>query len=130
MLADGSEVWDIIKEDPTRGIRVANIKYLLNDISAEMITWFFGGDWFRSPRPDTGVPADEEKDKILEELGEKLDAKFEEEYPDYDHSADVQRRDAPRALWRRRPLHQHARGDLRADSGALAAFINRGALGA
>ncbi len=83
MLADGSDVWDIIKKDPTRGIRIANIKYLRNDISAEMITWFFGGQWFRSPRPDAGVPADEEKDKILEEIGEKLEAKFEEEYPDY-----------------------------------------------
>ena len=83
MLADGSDVWDIIKQDPTRGIRVASIKYLRNDISAEMITWFFGRGWFRSPRPDAGVPADEEKDKILEELGEKLNTKFEEEYPDY-----------------------------------------------
>ena len=83
MLADGSDVWDIIKEDPTRGIRVAEIKYLRNDISAEMITYYFGGDLFRTPRPDAGVPADEEKDKILEEIGEKLNAKFEEEYPDY-----------------------------------------------
>ncbi len=83
MLADGSDVWDIIKENPTRGIRIANIKYVRNEISAEMITWFFGGQWFRSPRPDAGVPADEEKDKILEEIGEKLEANFEEEYPDY-----------------------------------------------
>ena len=42
MLADGSDIWEIIKKDPGRGIRAAEIKYLRNDISAEMTTWFFG----------------------------------------------------------------------------------------
>jgi len=83
MLADGSDVWEIVKREPTRGIRLANIKYLRNDISAEMTTWFFGDEWFDLPRPDAGVPADEEADKVLEEIGEQLTAKFEEEYPDY-----------------------------------------------
>ena len=84
MLADGSDVWDIIKEDPTRGIRVAEIKYLRDDISAEMITYYFGGDMFRTPGQRSGVEPDEEKDKLLEEIGEKLSANFAKEYPDYD----------------------------------------------
>ncbi len=87
MLADGSDIWEIIKKDPGRGIRAAEIKYLRNDISAEMTTWFFGSEWFGSGRPDAGVPADEEKDEILEAIGEKVNAKFEEEYPDYVPSA-------------------------------------------
>jgi hypothetical protein len=67
MLANGEEIWEIVKKDPTRGIRVAEIKYLRNEISAEMITWFFGDQWFgTSGRPDAGVPPDEAKDKVLE----------------------------------------------------------------
>lgn len=83
MLASDREIWDIVKDDPTRGIRMANIRWLRNDISAEMITYYFFGEGFQTPRPRTEIPPDEEKQKILEEIGEVLNARFEEDYPDY-----------------------------------------------
>lgn len=38
MLASPTEVWEIALRDPTRGVRMLNIHYLRDDISAEMIT--------------------------------------------------------------------------------------------
>ncbi len=85
MLADGGDIWDIVKRDPTRGIRVAEIKYLRNEISAEMTTHYFGREIFGGPsRPGAGIPEDEAKDATLSEIGDKLSDKFSEEYPDYD----------------------------------------------
>jgi hypothetical protein len=85
MLADGDDVAGLILDDPTRGVRIAEIKYLRNEISAEIITWYFGDQWFGGPsRPAVDVPADEEKDAIAEELGPILTERFEQDYPDYD----------------------------------------------
>jgi hypothetical protein len=85
MLADGGDIRDVVRDDFTRGVRVAQIKYLRNEISAEMATWYFGSLMFDARgRPDAGFPADEEKDKVLREVGEKLSEAFQAEYPDYD----------------------------------------------
>lgn len=83
MLATDQEIWEIVKQDPTRGARLANIHYLRNDISAEMVTWFFGGQMFGAGRPTSDLPEDEAALAKLEELGPILNAAFEEDYPDY-----------------------------------------------
>lgn len=83
MLATGDEIWELAKEDPTLGARVANIHYLRNDISAEMITFYFGRQIFGGGRPRSDLPEDEEAQATLEELGPILTKAFEEDYPDY-----------------------------------------------
>ena len=84
MLASDAEILDLIKEDPTRGTRVATIRYLRDDISAEMVTFFFGRQMFGASRPRSDIPVDEEAQKALEEIGPKLTEAFEKEYPDFD----------------------------------------------
>ena len=83
MLASDKEIWDITMEDPERGALLFNIRYLRNDISAEMATSFFSQP-LRGPRELSKLPQDEEMQALRDELGGKLNEKFEEEYPDYD----------------------------------------------
>ena len=82
MLTTPGELWQITLQDPTRGIRLFNIHYLRNDISAEMITWYYSGD-LRPPRPRSDLPEDEEAMQRLRDLGQQLSDNFDEEYPDY-----------------------------------------------
>ena len=82
MLATPNEMFDLVLEDPTRGLRILNIHYLRNDVSAEMTTWYFG-QGLRTPNPVSQMAEDEENEKLVDELGEKLNEKFEEEYPEY-----------------------------------------------
>ncbi len=82
MLASPSEMWEILLEDPTRGIRLFTIRYLRNDISAEMTTSFFGRP-LRPSRPRSTLPRDEEAEARLRELGEELGRRLDEDYPEY-----------------------------------------------
>lgn len=82
MLGTEKEIRDITFEDPTRGIRLYNIRYLRNGISAEMITDYFARA-FRVPRSRTTIASNEESDKKLRELGRQLNDAFEKDYPDY-----------------------------------------------
>jgi len=82
MLATDAELWEIAKEDPTRGALLFNIKYIRNDISAEMITSFYAEEIFP---PDRSI-LHEEPQELLDkrrELGNELNELFEKEYPDY-----------------------------------------------
>jgi hypothetical protein len=88
LLASPAELWQIFLEDPERGIRMFEIRYLRDGISAEMITTFFWAEPFQAPRAalDTDI---QEEDGVEEELNavlEKMGEKFAEEYPDYDGS--------------------------------------------
>jgi len=83
MLASPAEMWEIALRDPTRGVRMLNIHYLRDDISAEMITNEFGGA-FRPPIPTSDLPEDEALEERIDALGDQLGEKFDEEYPDYD----------------------------------------------
>ncbi len=85
MLGTEKEFREILLQDPTRGVRLYNIKYLRDSISAEMITSFFGGI-FREPRTRTELERDEELQQKNRELGEQLSKAFERDYPDYDGS--------------------------------------------
>lgn len=85
MLGSEKEFREILMEDPTRGVRLYNIKYLRDSISAEMITSYFGGI-FREPRTRTTLERDKALGEELERLGELLNAAFEKEYPNYVNS--------------------------------------------
>lgn len=82
MLGTEKEFREILLEDPTRGVRLYNIKYLRDSISAEMITTYFGGV-FREPRKRTELERDQALQDKRNELGEQLTAAFEKDYPDY-----------------------------------------------
>jgi hypothetical protein len=84
MLASDKELWDITLDDPERGTLLFNIRYLRNNISAEVATFFFFGEPFQAPRERSKLDQDEEMRALRDELGEKLNAAFEEDYPDYD----------------------------------------------
>lgn len=82
LLASDQELKDIALDDPTRGIRLYNIRYLRDGISAEMVTNFFGRA-FSVPRQRTQLAKDEALEKRYREVGELLNKAFEEEYPNY-----------------------------------------------
>jgi len=83
MLASPREMWDIALDDPARGALMFNIRFLRDDVSAEMTTWHFGSS-LQPERPRSNLPEDEEAQKRLGELGEQLSAQFDVDYPDYE----------------------------------------------
>jgi len=83
MLATDKELFEIAKTDPTRGARLFTIRYLRNDISAEMITGFFGESLQTRPQ-ESEIPEDEAAEKRRNEILELLEGRLEEDYPDYD----------------------------------------------
>lgn len=87
LMTSPRELWDMVLDDPESGIRMAEIRYLRDGISAEMITTFFWATPFQAPR-DAGLDIQEEEgvEERLGEVLEKMGEKFEEEYPDYDGS--------------------------------------------
>lgn len=88
LLADPSELWEILLEEPDRGLRMLEIRYLRDGISAEMTTTFFWAQPFQAPRAALAGDMQEEDgvEKQLNEVLGKMGEKFEEEYPDYDGS--------------------------------------------
>ena len=87
ILANQDELWQVVREDPARGIRLLNIHYLRDDISAEMVTWYFGQP-LRGGRPRSGLPVDEEAAERRREVGETLSERFEQDYPDFPDDVD------------------------------------------
>ena len=83
MLASNSELWEVAKTDFERGALLFTIKYLRNDISAEIFTSFIGRQLFPGQRPPRQSEPEEIRKK-RRELRQKLMKKFEEEYPDYE----------------------------------------------
>lgn len=88
LMTSPRELWDIIVDDPESGIRMAEIRYLRDGISAEMITTFFWAEPFRAPRSAQAADIQEEEgvEERLNEVLDLMNEKFEEEYPDYDGS--------------------------------------------
>lgn len=82
MLATDKELLEIALDDPERGALLFNIKYLRNDISAEMVTSFFGRGMFPGKRAERFDEPDELHER-RRELGRELTELFEKEYPDY-----------------------------------------------
>ncbi len=82
MLASNSELFEIAKNDITRGARLFNIRYVRNNISAEMITSFYGRAIFPQQRAEE-FKDDEEIVAERRRLGKLLNEQFEKEYPDH-----------------------------------------------
>jgi hypothetical protein len=87
LLASPSELFQIFLEDPARGFRMMEIRYLRDGVSAEMITTFFWAEPFERPRESTALVEEEGVEERLDEVLEKLNEQFEKEYPDYDGAA-------------------------------------------
>jgi len=86
MLASPGELLDILLEDPERGLRMLEIRYLRDGISAEMITTFFWAEPFQAPFVGTNLVEEEGVEERLNEVLAGMDEAFEVEYPDYDGS--------------------------------------------
>ena len=82
LLGSEKELREILMDDPTRGVRLYNIRYLRDSISAEMATNFLGGG-LQVPRKRTEMERDQEMRDKNREIGQKLNEAFEKEYPDY-----------------------------------------------
>lgn len=82
LLASDRELLEIAKQNFTRGVRLFNIKYLRDNISAEIITTVFGQDMFPRQRGG-GFEDDEETIAERKRLGQLLSAQFDKEYPNY-----------------------------------------------
>ncbi len=83
ILASSEELLQIGLKDPATAVRMANIRYLRDGVSAEMITNFFSRP-FQAPRPRTELIEDEQQAARLDELGDVLNERFEQDYPDFD----------------------------------------------
>jgi hypothetical protein len=81
MLANDREIFEIAKQDITRGFLLFNIKYLRNNISSEIITSFYGRGIFPPNRREQFKDTDEVR-ATLREVGNKLNTYFDEDYPD------------------------------------------------
>lgn len=82
LLTSDQELYEIARQDITRGVRLFNIKYLRNNISAEMVTTFFGREIF----PPEGRRTFTDDEKTIDErrrLGRLLGEQFAKEYPNY-----------------------------------------------
>ncbi len=83
MLSNEQERFDLLLEDPTRGILVYDIKYLRDSVSAEMVTFYFG-QAFRSGRPKPNMePETEAEVARRRDVNDKLEGRFEQDFPDY-----------------------------------------------
>lgn len=81
-LMSDSELLDMALQDITRGVRLFNIKYLRDDISAEMFTTYWGRELFPSDVRQT-FRDDEETHVERNRLRKLLSIQFEKEYPNY-----------------------------------------------
>jgi hypothetical protein len=86
ILASPAELFDILLDDPERGLRMLEIRYLRDGISAEMITTFFWAEPFQAQRGRTDLVEEEGVEERLVEVLAGMDEAFEVEYPDYDDS--------------------------------------------
>lgn len=82
LLASDQELFEIAQQDITRGVRLFNIKYLRSNISAEMITTFFGREIFPPERRST-FRDDEHTTAERRRLGRLLNEQFSKEYPNH-----------------------------------------------
>jgi len=82
MLSNDEELWQILKEDLSRGIHLFNIKYIRNHVSAEMVTSYYSRELF-PPQGGQEFKDDEETVTARRSLGKQLTASFKKEYPNY-----------------------------------------------
>lgn len=84
MLASDEELFEIAKQDITRGTLLFNIRYVRNNISSEIITSSFGRMVF-PPYQWRQFEDTEEVQQARREIGRKLGEFFEKDYPDLNY---------------------------------------------
>jgi hypothetical protein len=82
MLASDEELIEIALADPGRGLLLFNIKYLRANVSAEMITTFFGREIFPAKRA-TRLKDDEKIAERRRELRKAINEYDDKDFPDY-----------------------------------------------
>ena len=82
LSANQRELLEITLKDPERGIRLYNIRYLRDNISAEMITSSYG--WrLTAPRRGTSLVEDTQIENRRRVLLKELRKRFAQDYPEY-----------------------------------------------
>lgn len=82
MLASNDELLEIAKGDITRGVRLFNIKHVRNNISAQIITSYYGREIF--PQAAWEKYRDDENTRSeRKRLGALISEQFDKEYPDH-----------------------------------------------
>jgi hypothetical protein len=82
MLATDEELLQLTLDDVTRGVRLFNIKYVRNQVSAEMITSYFAEGLFPAQREQV-FKDDEGTVAARKALEKQLNEAFKREYPDF-----------------------------------------------
>lgn len=82
MLSNDEELWQILRQDLSRGIHLFNIKYIRNHVSAEIVTSYYSREIF-PPQRGQRFKDDEETVAARRSLGKELTQAFEKDYPDY-----------------------------------------------
>ena len=83
LLASPAEIRDQILEDPASGLRIAEIRYLRDGVSAEAITTYFFAEPFQEGSTDPGIEEDEAIEARIDELFEEYFPLYEEEFPGF-----------------------------------------------
>jgi hypothetical protein len=83
MLSNDEELWQILRQDLSRGIHLFNIKYIRNHVSAEMVTSYYSREIF-PPQRGQKFKDDEEIVTARRSLGNELTEAFKQEYPNYE----------------------------------------------
>lgn len=82
MLSNNEELWQILRQDLSRGIHLFNIKYIRNHVSAEMVTSYYSRELF-PPQRGQRFKDDEETVAARRSLGKALTEAFKKDYPHY-----------------------------------------------
>lgn len=85
LLSSPAEIWERTLEDPASGLRIAEIRWLRDGVSAEAITTYFLAEPFQEPAGELepGIEEDEAVSDRIGEIGEAYFPMFEEEFPDF-----------------------------------------------
>ena len=83
LLASPAEIRDRIFADPASGLRIAEIRYLRDGVSAEAITTYFFAEPFQEGSADPGIEEDEANEERIDEAIEAYFPKYEEEFPEF-----------------------------------------------
>jgi hypothetical protein len=85
LLSSPAEIWDRTLEDPASGLRIAEIRWLRDGVSAEAITTYFLSEPFQEPAGelDPGIEEDEAVAERIGEIGEAYFPMFEEEFGEF-----------------------------------------------
>jgi len=83
LLLNGEEIFDKVVEDPESGLRIAEIRYLRDGVSAEAITTYFFAEPFQESSADASIEKDAAIEERINELFAAYFPKHEQEFPNF-----------------------------------------------